>query len=181
MIKIEKDLLFLHTRQYSPQLPELKPLRERRNTHLSNKYTWLLFIMIRNVIGEILKKILVNYPIWEKPKYYYSINNFNINCQINKPIWANSYFITILKSTEIWSRIKPDHHPIFPSIEIQLQSPKLLIVNGKIRFGMPKKTLFFLLIKLCERVWNEKLIKICRLWYALSFAHIWDRTTDITI
>jgi hypothetical protein len=44
-------------------------------------------------------------------------------------------------------------------------------------------TFFHLLdrVKLCKRVWYEKLFKISRLWYVLSFAHIWDRTTDITI
>ncbi len=48
----------------------------------------------------------------------------------------NSYF-KLVKLAENWSRIKPDHHPIFPSQKYSY-SPQTFHCNRKIRFGMPK-------------------------------------------
>jgi hypothetical protein len=46
-------------------------------------------------------------------------------------IWTNSHF-GLVKSVEISKRIKPDHHPIFPSQKIQWQPPSFSIETAKI-------------------------------------------------
>jgi hypothetical protein len=77
----------------------------------------IFFLKIRNVDGEIFEKISVDFLFLQNLKYYY-----RIYCQINQRIWTNSYFKLVMLA-KIWSRIKPDRHQIFLTLEIQLQPP----------------------------------------------------------
>jgi hypothetical protein len=92
------------------QFVRVKPLRERVRI-VNTKFWW----------GNI-QKDFSRFPIFRTQNFIRKSINLNVKCQINKQISTNSYF-KLVKSTEVWGRIKTGHRPIFLSLEIQLQPP----------------------------------------------------------
>ncbi len=97
---------------------------------------WLTRSVIKSLKKSTLKPKRKEFRlVFEHPHQYDFLRIRNVNAEIFKKILINFQQIN---SAEIWRRIKPDHHPIFPSLGVFYYNHLTLQCNGKNQFGMPK-------------------------------------------